>query len=118
MIRQKIGGKSVNTVMATGSADDITSLTSLLEGELETFELKFEGGTVATAPVKLNTKIFSVGKKTLGNQYKSAYVDIPHVKSGKTFNPDVTGAVKGQFDASYEEAVKCEYSNLIYDGME
>lgn len=114
MIRQKIGGRTVNTVMANGSADDMTALSSILEGELTTFELKFEGGTVAPAPASLNAKKFSVGKKYLSGQTKSASVNIPHVKDTKSFS-EIQTAVIGQFDESFDSSVKCGYSNLFYD---
>ena len=117
MIRQKIGGRTVNTVIATGTTDDMTALASLMEGELETYEQKFEGGTTAPAPASLNTKKFSVGKKYLSGQRQSASVQIPHVKTSVSFAVIQT-AVIGQFDESYDTTVKCEYSNLFYDRKE
>ena len=117
MIVQKIGGKYVNTVTANGSADDMLSLSSILEGELTTYDLKFEGGTVAPAPASLNAKKFSVGKKYLSGQTMSASVQIPHVKATKSFS-DIQLAVIGQFDESYTTSVKCGYSNLFFDKKE
>ena len=117
MIRQKIGGKTVNTVTAEGSSDDLLALSSLLEGELTTYELKFEGGTASASPVALNTKKFSVGKRYLSGQTKSASVQIPHVKTSVHFS-EIQSAVIGQFDESFDSSVKCEYSNLFYDRKE
>lgn len=114
MIYQRIGGRNVNTVSATGTTADLTTLSSILEGELTTFELKFEAGTVAPAPTALNTKKFSVGKKYLSGQSMSCSVGIPHVKITKSFN-EIQTAVIGQFDESYDTAVKCSYSNQFYD---
>lgn len=113
MIKQKIGGRTVNTVSASGSVADMTTLSGILEGELTLFELKFEGGTSAN-PAVLNAKKFSVGKKYLSGQRQSASVSIPHVKATKSF-ADIQLAVVGQFDESFESANKCEYSNLFYD---
>lgn len=117
MIRQKIGGRVVNTVTATGSDADVLALSSILEGELTTFDLKFEGGTTAPAPTALNAKKFSVGKKYLSGQRMSASISIPHVKTTKSF-AEIQTAVIGQFDESYTTAGKCEYSNLFYDKKE
>lgn len=117
MIVQVIGNRYVNTVTASGSADDMASLATLLEGELTTFELKFEGGTVAPAPASLNAKKFSVGKKYLSGQYKSCSVRIPHVKPTKMFG-EISLAVIGQFDESFDSAVKCNYASLYFDKKE
>lgn len=117
MLRQRIGGRTVNTVMANGSADDMLALSSILEGEITTFELKFEGGTPAPAPTALNSKKFSVGKKYLSGQTKSASVQIPHVKATKSFT-EIQTAVIGQFDENFVSSVKCVYSNLFYDRKE
>jgi hypothetical protein len=117
MIRQRIGGKSVNTVNVTGSAADITALTEILEGELTTFEQKFEGGTAAALPALMNGKKFSVGKKYLSGQTRSASVYIPHVKASKSFS-EIASAVIGQFDEDFEGTAKAEYSNLIFDRSE
>lgn len=117
MIRQRIGGKTVNTVNATGSEADMTALSAILEGELTTYDIKFEGGTASAMPAQMNGKRFSVGKKYLSGQTRSASVSIPHVKTTKTFN-EVAVAVIGQFDEDFEGSAKCEYSNLFYDRKE
>lgn len=117
MIRQKIGGRTVNTVMASGTTADMLSLASLLEGEITTFDLKFEAGTVAPAPASLNTKKFSVGKKYLSGQTQSCSVQIPHVKTTQSF-AEIQTAVIGQFDESFDSTIKCTYSNLFYDRKE
>jgi hypothetical protein len=117
MIKQKIGGKNVNTVNVNASDADTTTLLGLLEGELTTYDLKAEGGTSVPAPAKMNAKKFSVGKKYLSGQTKSASVFIPHIKPSKTFS-DISVAVIGQFDEDFIGSAKCEYSNLIYDKSE
>ncbi len=117
MIRQRIGGKAVNTVNATMSEADRLTLSGILEGELTSYDLKFEGGVSAPQPTQLNGKKFSVGKKYLSGQTRSSSVYIPHVKTSKTFN-DVAVAVIGQFDEDFEGASKCEYANLIFDKQE
>lgn len=117
MIRQRIGGTTVNTVNATGSEADITALSALLEGELVTYDLKFEGGTASAMPTSMNGKKFSVGKKYLSGQTRSASVYVPHIKVSKTFN-EISVAVIGQFDEDFEGSAKCEYSNLIFDKQE
>ena len=117
MIRQRIGGKSVNTVNVTASAEDLTALSALLEGELTTYEMKFEGGTVAALPANMNGKKFSVGKKYLSGQTRSASVYVPHIKPSKTFN-EIAVAVVGVFDEDFEGSARAEYSNLIYDRSE
>jgi len=117
MIKQRIGGKNVNTVIVTATEADMTSLLGLLEGELTTYDLKAEGGTAVAAPSKMNGKKFSVGKKYLSGQTHSASVYVPHIKPSKTFN-DISVAVIGQFDEDFLGSAKCEYANLIYDRSE
>lgn len=116
MIKQRIGGRNVNTVSASGSVADMTALGAILEGELTFYELKFEGGTSAN-PAVLNAKKFSVGKKYLSGQRKSASVSIPHVKATTSFS-EIQTAVIGQFDESFDSSTKCDYSNLFYDRKE
>lgn len=117
MIKQRIGGKNVNTVNVVASEADLAGLSAILEGELTTYELKAEGGTATAVPAQMNGKKFSVGKRYLSGQTRSASVYIPHVKVSKTFS-DLTTAVIGQFDEDFEGAAKCEYANLIYDRSE
>ncbi|ATB68885.1 hypothetical protein SJPD1_1048 [Sulfurospirillum diekertiae] len=116
MIKQKIAGRNVNTVSASGSVADMTTLGAILEGELSFYEQKFEGGTTAN-PAVLNAKKFSVGKKYLSGQRQSASVSIPHVKATKSF-AEIQTAVIGQFDESFKSSTKCDYSNLFYDKKE
>ena len=117
MIRQKIGGRTVNTVIATGSADDMNAIATLMEGKLETYKLKFEGGTASPAPASHKKKKFSVGKRYLSGQRKSASVQIPHVKTSVSF-AKIQSSVIGQFDEAFDSNVKCEYSNLFFDRKE
>lgn len=117
MIKQKIGGKSVNTVNVNASEADTTTLLGLLEGELSVLDLKAEGGTAVATPTALNSKKFSVGKKYLSGQTKSASVFVPHVNPSKTFS-DIALGVIGNFDEDFMGSAKCEYSNLLYDRSE
>lgn len=119
MLKQKMGGRTINTVNATMSAALITAVSAILVGEITEYEEKATGGTVmATAPATgLNAKRFSVGKKDLNNQFVSAYVQLPHVKKSKSFN-DIQTHVVGNFDSSYETATACEYCTLYYDRQE
>ena len=63
MIKQKINGKTVNTVMADGSVADITALSSILEGELTVWDKKFEGG-VSANPSHSMLKNLALAKNT------------------------------------------------------
>ena len=115
-----IGGKSAGVVSASGSADDLLALQSLIEGKIEIYEKKGEGGTaIPSAPSKLNAFRFGVGKKDATDTRVAtrASVKIPHVKVAKDFK-DMRVAIVGQFDASFESAVKCDYANLYYNKAE
>lgn len=115
MIKQKVGGKTVNTVNATMSDADRDAVIAILVGECEKFDLKFTGGTAIALPEKLNTKKFTVARSDVTGTRVSAYVDVPHVKAGKTFNPDISTQVIGSFDASFDGSAKCESTNLLFD---
>ena len=114
MVKQVVGGKTKKTVYAEMSAGDLTTLQALMEGKLEIYDKKFEGGTTAPAPSVMNYINFSVGKKISKGVYQSASVKVPHIKQGKSF-ADVSALVKGAFDCGYESTItaKCEYSNLV-----
>ena len=115
-----IGGKSAGVVSANGSADDLTALQSLIEGKVEIYDKKGEGGTsITSAPAKLNAFRFGVGKKDATDTRVAtrASVKIPHVKVSKDFK-DIRPAVVGEFDASFESSVKCDYANLYYNKAE
>ncbi|MBN1839495.1 MAG: hypothetical protein JW802_05565 [Campylobacterales bacterium] len=117
MLKQIIGGRTVKTVHAEMSEADLTALTPLLEGKIETYEKKFEGGTATTVPAVMNYIRFSVGKKVSKNVSISGSVTVPHIKSGKSFS-DCKALVVGAFDSSFDSDVKCEYSNLIGSNSE
>lgn len=112
MIKQIVGGKTKKTVFAEMSAGDLTTLQTLMEGKLEIYDKKFEVGTTAPAPSKMNPINFSVGKKVSKSVYQSCSVHIPHIKEGKSF-ADCKALVVGAFDAGYEVSAKAEYSNLV-----
>ena len=112
MIKQIVGGKTKKTVYAEMSAGDLATLQTLMEGKLEIYDKKFEGGTTASAPTQMNYINFSVGKKISKGVYQSASVRVPHIKQGKSF-ADLKPLVVGAFDCGYELNTKCEYSNLV-----
>jgi len=112
MIKQIIGGVTKKTVYAEMSAGDATTLQGLMEGKLEIYDLKSEGGTTSAMPAVMNYINFSAGKKISKGVYQTASVKVPHIKQGKSFQ-DVKALVIGAFDCGYELDVKCEYSNLI-----
>lgn len=115
-----IGGQSAGVVNVQAGEDDLAVLQSLIEGKIEVYDSKGQGGTaLASAPKELNTFRFSVGKKdaTNSNVADRCSVKIPHVKLAKSFQ-DIETAVIGQFDASFEVDFKCEYANLYYNKME
>lgn len=112
MIKQIVGGKTKKTVYAEMSAGDLTTLQTLMEGKLEIYDKKFEGGTTAPAPSEMNYINFSVGKKISKGVYQNSTVRVPHIKAGKSF-ADLKPLVVGAFDCSYDLSVKCEYSNLV-----
>ena len=113
LMRQIIGGKQVKTIDVDGSADDILALQSLMEGQIQILDKKFEGGTSAPLPAQLNAKSFSVGKKT-GKVNYCAAVRIPHVKPTRTFN-EIKASAIGSFDQDYVSSIKCSHSNMFYD---
>ncbi|MEA2110618.1 MAG: hypothetical protein U9P71_01085 [Campylobacterota bacterium] len=110
MIKQKINGRSVNTVSIVCSTADAATLSAILAGESTEWEVTAEGGTTANA-VTPNYLAFSVGKKGIGKS-NSASVRLPHIKITKTWS-DVKTAVVGAFDQDFATAVKCEYCNLF-----
>ncbi|AFL69752.1 hypothetical protein [Sulfurospirillum barnesii] len=112
MIKQIIGGKTVKTVYADMSAADLAVLQPLMEGKLEIYDKKFEGGTATSVPTEMNYIRFSVGKKISKNVTMSASVSVPHIKQGKSF-ADCKAIVIGAFDCGFESDAKCDYSNLI-----
>jgi len=109
MIRQIVNGKTVKTVNVNASVADLTTLKSLMDGELETWETKGSGGTPSN-PSVLNHVGFAVGKKLLGGAVHSQSVFIPHLKPTKHFS-DVRASVVGLWDMDFNSATACEYAN-------
>ena len=89
----------------------MTDLLTLLEGEVSNFDLKSTGGSVSAYPTELNRKKFSCGDRTTK---VSCSFTIPHAKV-TAFTPDFEAVVVGAFDASFDSAIKADYSNLLYD---
>lgn len=116
MLKQVMGGRTINTLNGQMSTALTTAVIALLVGEVTEYEEKASGGTVmATIPTTgLNAKRLSVGKKGLNNNFESAFISLPHVKSTKSFN-DLKTHMVGNFDSSYETTTACEYCNLYYD---
>lgn len=111
-IKQVILGKTVKVVDVVATAGDLTALTDLMDGEIQTFDVKSSGGVaLATTPSVLNQKRFSCGDR---DQNLSCSFKVPHAKAtaGKS---DFKAVVVGFFDANYETASKATYMNLLYD---
>jgi hypothetical protein len=111
VIKQKIKGRSVNTLVTEATSADLTDLLTLLEGEVTEYDLKASGGSVAPYPLALNTKKFSCGNKT--SKISSSF-SVKHLKPTVFIN-DVEAVVIGAFDASYDSTIKADYTNLLYD---
>lgn len=107
MLRQTLNGVRVN-VKCEGAE---VNLKPLLAGLVEEFTLKAQGGTPAPAPQSLNRKRIAVGDST---QKISCSFTVPHLKETALYT-DIEGAILGKFDAHYDQSVKCDYVNLIYD---
>lgn len=111
VIKQKIKGRTVNTLVTEATTGDLTDLMALLEGEVTDYDLKSSGGAVAPYPLALNTKKFSCGNKT--SKISCAF-SVKHLKPTAFIN-DIEAVVVGAFDASYDSTVKADYTNLLYD---
>ena len=110
LLRQIINGKRVNTINVDVSSDDLDALKSLLEGKVEEWEKKAEGGTATTAPEVLNFMRFACGKN--GNPRRSCAFTLRHVDPAKD-EGDIKGLVVGAFDADWVADEKAEYCHLI-----
>ena len=109
-IRQYINGNWVNSLNVDASSDDLNSLKSLLEGRVEEWEKKVEGGTSADMPSKLNSIKIAVGKEGEG---KSTSFKLHHINTSKN-SDDIKSAVVGKFDVGYYDgAEKCDYARLV-----
>ncbi len=111
IIKHSIKGKNVKTLEVTASTADLVDLNAILEGEITTFDLKSEGGAVATTPTVENRKKFSCGDR---DSKVSCSFNIHHAKV-TAYTPDFEAVVIGVFDASFDSSVKCDYMNLLYD---
>lgn len=112
MLRQIMNGKVVQTVMVDGTEADLTALAHVLTGMTEIYEKKSEGGSMSVVIANPDSRGFSVGKKYIDGSRASAFVRIPHLKTGKSF-ADVKTAILGAWDASTYTTEKCEYVNEI-----
>ncbi|AHJ12345.1 hypothetical protein [Sulfurospirillum multivorans] len=112
MIKQIIGGVTKKTVYAEMSAGDLTAVQALMEGKLEIYDKKFEGGTASVMPAQMNSIRCSCGKKISKGVYQTASFSVPHITQGKSF-ADAKALIIGAFDAGYDIDTKCDYSNLI-----
>lgn len=110
LLRQIINGQRVNTINVDASADDLDALKSLLEGKIEEWEKKAEGGTATTAPEKLNLMRFACGKN--GKPRYSCAFTLRHVDPAKD-DADIKSLVIGAFDADWVTSEKAEYCRLI-----
>lgn len=112
MLRQITNGRITQTVMVSGSQVDLEALSHILEGKVEIWDKKSEGGTSAPVALPLNPIGFSVGKKYIDGSRDSAFVKLSHLKAPKTIQ-DVKASVLGSWDAGFEVVTKCEYVNEI-----
>jgi len=110
-IKQIVKGKTFKTLDVLASADEITTLKELMDGQVEEYDVKTSGGSDITTPAQLNRKRFSCGDKS---QNLSCSFIVPHVKAGTSKN-DLKSFVIGAFDASYISTTKATYLNLLYD---
>jgi len=110
-IKQIVKGKTVKTLNVTASADDLTALTDLMDGQIETYDEKSSGGSDIATPAQLNRKRFSCGDRS---QNLSCSFTVPHVKAGAN-KSDFKAVVVGKFDANYQSTTKATYMNLLYD---
>ena len=110
-IKQVINGRTVKTLDVVAGADDLTALTDLMDGQVETYDEKSSGGTDVSTPAQLNRKRYSCGDKS---QNLSCSFTVPHVKAG-VVKSDVKALVVGAFDANYNSTTKATYMNLLYD---
>lgn len=111
IIKQVVKGSTVKTLDVDASNADLTELIAILAGEVQTFELKSEGGSTATTPSALNRKRYSCGDKSSNI---SCSFTVPHAKLTAN-TPEFEAVVIGAFDASYDSSTKCDYMNLFYD---
>ena len=110
-IKQIIKGRTVKTLDVVASADDLTAIKDLMDGEIEIYDEKSNGGTDVETPAVLNRKKFSCGDR---GEHLSCSFTVPHVKAGAT-KADFKALVVGKFDANYKSSVKAKYMNLLYD---
>jgi len=110
-LTQRIKGRTVKTVDVQASADDLTALTDLMDGEIDQYDVKSSGGTAVATPAELNQKRFSCGDK---EAHLSCSFKIPHVKAGAN-KSDFKALVVGKFDANFISSSKATYLNLLYD---
>ena len=99
LLRQIINGQRVNTINVDASADDLNALKSLLEGKVEEWDKKAEGGTATVMPEILNTQRYRVGKVVNGKDRRSCVFRLFHVELGKD-NGDIKPLVIGKFNSS------------------
>ena len=111
LLRQYINGAWVNTVNVQASADDLNALKGLMEGKIQEWELKAEGGTATSMPEELNPMRFGCGNKD--QEFRCSF-RLPHVDPAKT-EDDVKTYVIGKFDAHWQVDTKCDYAHLISD---
>jgi len=110
-VKQIVKGRTVRTLDVVASADDLTALTDLMDGQVDVYDEKSSGGTDIATPAELNRKRFSCGDKS---QNLSCSFTVPHVKAGAN-KSDFKAVVVGKFDANYDSTTKSTYMNLLYD---
>ena len=93
------------------SAGDLAPIVAIMEGVIEQYEKKAEGGTDVPTPSVLRGLKFGVSRPA---DNLSGTVNIKHLKVGKD-SRDVFAAI-GLFDADYKSALKATKIRQIYQG--
>lgn len=94
------------------SADGLTLVMGLMEGNVSVFEEKSSGGTDCPTPAQLRHMKFGVNRKI---DNLSCTVNLKHVKAGK--NETDIFAHKALFDANYSSSLKATGMRMIYGGV-
>jgi hypothetical protein len=99
------------------SADQsvIDGLIQLMEGQIEEFDFKAEGGSYEPAPTELNTIRIAVRNPEEG---VSCSFRVPHIKPGKDGYTDLEGSIVGKFTAHWNTEVKATEMAIVYDKSE
>ncbi|QKG28766.1 hypothetical protein [Campylobacter sp. RM16187] len=114
MLKQTIQGLRPLSVDVVGSDGDKQKLADIMAGKVEKYKSVGDGGVAINAiPNPLNKKVFVVGDRDANGRMSTMFT-LPHVKTASEY-PEMVADIKGKFDSSYTEAIKCEYVTLKFD---